>query len=77
MASWARLLLLVALVLQLWSAVHAEEEAAEKSESAEKSEDKAIDGFSEADRSKMTESSEKHEFQAEVSRLMDIIINKK
>jgi len=34
-----------------------------------------VDGFSEADRSKMADSSEKHEFQAEVSRLMDIIIN--
>merc|ERR1712078_488891 len=33
------------------------------------------DGFSTADREKMTEGSEKHEFQAEVSRLMDIIIN--
>merc|ERR1711939_335491 len=33
------------------------------------------DGFSSSDREKMTESSEKHEFQAEVSRLMDIIIN--
>jgi heat shock protein beta len=38
-------------------------------------ESKAIDGFSESDRAKMTEGSEKHEFQAEVSRLMDIIIN--
>merc|ERR1711870_77899 len=46
------------------------EEAAE-----EKTDDKVVDGFSEADRAKMAESSEKHEFQAEVSRLMDIIIN--
>jgi len=38
-------------------------------------ENKVVDGFSDADRSKMSESSEKHEFQAEVSRLMDIIIN--
>jgi len=38
-------------------------------------EEKAVDGFSDADRTKMSESSEKHEFQAEVSRLMDIIIN--
>jgi len=38
-------------------------------------EDKVIDGFSEADRAKMAEGSEKHEFQAEVNRLMDIIIN--
>jgi len=45
----------------------------EDSEGAE--EDKLVDGFSEADRAKMTEGGEKHEFQAEVSRLMDIIIN--
>jgi len=36
---------------------------------------KIVDGFSEADLEKMGEDSEKHEFQAEVSRLMDIIIN--
>jgi len=36
---------------------------------------KIVDGFSEADIEKMGEDSEKHEFQAEVSRLMDIIIN--
>merc|ERR1711870_152298 len=46
------------------------EEAAE-----EKTDDKVVDGFTEEDRTKMTETSEKHEFQAEVSRLMDIIIN--
>merc|ERR1711870_197167 len=46
------------------------EEAAE-----EKTEAKVVDGFSEADRAKMAEGSEKHEFQAEVDRLMDIIIN--
>merc|ERR1719411_2595377 len=34
-----------------------------------------VDGFSDADRAKMAEGSEKHEFQAEVNRLMDIIIN--
>merc|ERR1711953_1066220 len=38
-------------------------------------EEKTVDGFSEADRAKMAEASEKHEFQAEVNRLMDIIIN--
>merc|ERR1711904_306844 len=38
-------------------------------------EDKVVDGFTDADRSKMADTSEKHEFQAEVSRLMDIIIN--
>jgi len=36
---------------------------------------KLVDGFSESDIEKMGEDSEKHEFQAEVSRLMDIIIN--
>merc|ERR1712216_386999 len=36
---------------------------------------KVVDGFSSADREKMAEGSEKHEFQAEVNRLMDIIIN--
>merc|ERR1711870_168417 len=46
------------------------EEAAE-----EKTDDKVVDGFTEEDRTKMTETWEKHEFQAEVSRLMDIIIN--
>merc|ERR1719410_2678744 len=38
-------------------------------------EDKVVDGFSEADRAQMSEGAEKHEFQAEVNRLMDIIIN--
>jgi len=47
----------------------------EKAEEAVASDEKVVDGFSEADRSKMSEGSEKHEFQAEVNRLMDIIIN--
>merc|ERR1712176_1679111 len=47
----------------------------EKTEEEKPAEDKVVDGFSEADRSKMADSSEKHEFQAEVNRLMDIIIN--
>merc|ERR1712159_425225 len=34
-----------------------------------------VDGFTEEQLSKMNDSGEKHEFQAEVSRLMDIIIN--
>jgi len=55
-------------VLQGWGGVRAEKEAAASSENV-------VDGFSEEDRSKMTEGSEKHEFQAEVNRLMDIIIN--
>merc|ERR1712125_31987 len=42
---------------------------------AKSDDDKVVDGFSSSDRDKMNEGSEKHEFQAEVSRLMDIIIN--
>merc|ERR1711870_47110 len=59
-----------------------DEEAEEKTDAAAddkkeeaSSDDKVVDGFTEEDRTKMTETSEKHEFQAEVSRLMDIIIN--
>merc|ERR1712093_474914 len=44
-------------------------------EEAKTDEEKVVDGFSETDRARMTESPEKHEFQAEVNRLMDIIIN--
>mmetsp|Transcript_72711 Transcript_72711/g.204935 ORF Transcript_72711/g.204935 Transcript_72711/m.204935 type:complete len:803 (+) Transcript_72711:81-2489(+) len=40
-----------------------------------KVEGKVVDGFSEADLGTMAQGAEKHEFQAEVSRLMDIIIN--
>mmetsp|Transcript_14246 Transcript_14246/g.33631 ORF Transcript_14246/g.33631 Transcript_14246/m.33631 type:complete len:798 (+) Transcript_14246:106-2499(+) len=47
--------------------VRAEEEAAPT--------ESVVDGFSESDRAKMADTSEKHEFQAEVNRLMDIIIN--
>eukprot|EP00439_Symbiodinium_sp_Y106_P008622 s16002_g1.t1 len=60
---WSRAWLGLAAVA-LCGLVRAEEEA-----------DKVVDGFSDNDRAKMAESSEKHEFQAEVSRLMDIIIN--
>nr|WHU24049.1 heat shock protein 90 [Dinophyceae sp.] len=56
----------------LWGAVA--DDSAEKSNDGNV-EEKVVDGFSEGDRTKMSESSEKHEFQAEVSRLMDIIIN--
>jgi len=48
------------------------EEAAAKEETKDQ---KAVDGFTEEQREKMASSGEKHEFQAEVSRLMDIIIN--
>jgi heat shock protein beta len=48
---------------------------ADEAEAAATEEEKAVDGFSAADRAKMTEGGEKHEFQAEVNRLMDIIIN--
>eukprot|EP00929_Paragymnodinium_shiwhaense_P025004 TRINITY_DN1522_c0_g1_i3.p1 TRINITY_DN1522_c0_g1~~TRINITY_DN1522_c0_g1_i3.p1 ORF type:complete len:803 (-),score=390.81 TRINITY_DN1522_c0_g1_i3:153-2561(-) len=63
---WSKLLLLG--VATSFSFASAEEEAAA-------TEEKVVDGFNDADRAKMTEGSEKHEFQAEVSRLMDIIIN--
>merc|ERR1719145_370927 len=83
MAHWQRLLLLVLLAVNLLGVVVGEdEEAEEKTDVAadEKKEEassdsKVVDGFSEEDRAKMAEGSEKHEFQAEVNRLMDIIIN--
>jgi len=66
-----KLILVGAILAHLqYTAVLAEEEKAE-----ENTEEKAVDGFSEADRAQMAETSEKHEFQAEVNRLMDIIIN--
>ena len=52
--------------LQLWGVVQGEDASAVE---------KVVDGFSENDRAKMADGSEKHEFQAEVNRLMDIIIN--
>jgi len=61
------------LTFLLQDSVFADEAAAEKGE--ESSDAKAVDGFSESDRAKMADGSEKHEFQAEVNRLMDIIIN--
>jgi len=82
MASWLRLLLLSIFAVNLWGVARAEEgEGEEASEEApaeaeaKSDEEKVVDGFSEADRAKMSEGSEKHEFQAEVNRLMDIIIN--
>ena len=62
-----RVLLCGFLLTASFGRVRAEDEAA--------AEDKVVDGFSGADRKKMQEGEEKHEFQAEVSRLMDIIIN--
>jgi len=56
-------------VLGVWCAL-----GATRAEDAAEAE-KLVDGFSEADRATMTEGAEKHEFQAEVNRLMDIIIN--
>merc|ERR1719183_882961 len=52
-----------------------EEAASEPAAEESSGEDKVVDGFSDTDRAKMGEGSEKHEFQAEVNRLMDIIIN--
>merc|ERR1719499_2542743 len=69
MSIW-RQLFLVGLACVLCTQAEKEEVAEAKSD-----EDKVVDGFSTADREKMSEGSEKHEFQAEVNRLMDIIIN--
>mmetsp|Transcript_22552 Transcript_22552/g.59533 ORF Transcript_22552/g.59533 Transcript_22552/m.59533 type:complete len:787 (-) Transcript_22552:256-2616(-) len=64
MCMWRRILLLGVFGASLHT-VCAEDTADEK----------LVDGFSDDDRAKMSDGSEKHEFQAEVSRLMDIIIN--
>jgi len=71
MARWHRLLLCATMAFAVVGRVAAEEEGA----ASDAEEDKVVDGFTEQDRAKMTEGSEKHEFQAEVNRLMDIIIN--
>merc|ERR1719400_2352923 len=71
-----RIVILALLTSHLFGVIRAEDEAADAaSDDATSTEDKVVDGFSEADRAKMAEGSEKHEFQAEVNRLMDIIIN--
>jgi len=81
MAYLPRLLFVSVLAVHLWCITRAEEgedkagESEEQSDGEAKGEDKVVDGFSEEDRAKMADSSEKHEFQAEVNRLMDIIIN--
>jgi len=81
MAGFRRLVLCGIAAICLLGVAYAEEESedsAEKEEAAvdtKSEEDKVVDGFSTADREKMSEGSEKHEFQAEVNRLMDIIIN--
>merc|ERR1712054_293953 len=61
------------LALSTWDVARADDEEPAAEAAAE--EGKTVDGFSEEDRAAMTEGSEKHEFQAEVNRLMDIIIN--
>merc|ERR1712003_141533 len=70
MSFWRHMLLVGAIAL-----VAARAEESEEATTEEKTDAKVVDGFSEEDRTKMVESTEKHEFQAEVSRLMDIIIN--
>merc|ERR1719361_2740044 len=74
MARLHRMVLVSFLAFHLSGLVHAEEEQAE-GEKKDEQQEKVIDGFSDSDRAKMSETSEKHEFQAEVNRLMDIIIN--
>merc|ERR1719281_915657 len=59
------------LAVGLWDVTRAED--AEGGDAGDA--DRVVDGFSAADREKMAEGAEKHEFQAEVNRLMDIIIN--
>jgi len=73
MARWHRLLLCSAVAICLVGVVFAEDEEAKTEASTD--EEKVVDGFTTAERERMSEGSEKHEFQAEVSRLMDIIIN--
>merc|ERR1719169_136906 len=82
MALWHRLLLCGVVAVCLSGVAFAEDDDAEEAKDDEApaaesktDEEKVVDGFSEEDRTKMTEGSEKHEFQAEVNRLMDIIIN--
>jgi len=78
MTHWQRLVLCGFVALLLSSVVLAQDDEAEKEETASETksdEGKVVDGFSTADRDRMAEGSEKHEFQAEVNRLMDIIIN--
>jgi len=75
MMSWLRLLCLATIAASLHRLVLAEDEITEEAAPAGTPEQKTVDGFSEEDRAKMAEGSEKHEFQAEVNRLMDIIIN--
>jgi len=74
-----RLLLLGLLALGTVGVAYAEDDGDDAKDNAATEsapeEDKVVDGFSAAERDKMAEGSEKHEFQAEVSRLMDIIIN--
>jgi len=72
MMKWRVFLLFGAMAVALLAVARGEDEKVEEEAAAET---KVVDGFSEEDRSKMTDSSEKHEFQAEVNRLMDIIIN--
>jgi len=78
-SSLRRLLLLGLLALGTVGVAYAEDDGDDAKDNAATEtapeEDKVVDGFSAAEREKMAEGSEKHEFQAEVSRLMDIIIN--
>merc|ERR1719203_123731 len=73
MAYLPRVLLLGVGIACLLGVAFAEDEQA--SEEVAEGDDKLVDGFSEEDRAAMSEGAEKHEFQAEVNRLMDIIIN--
>jgi len=69
MARMQRLLLFCCAASSQLLGVFAEDDAPADAEGS------VVDGFSESDRAAMNDGAEKHEFQAEVSRLMDIIIN--
>ena len=83
MKSWKVVFLVFGLLLAFSGELaRAEDDEDEKKDDAgdekkeeEAKEEKVVDGFTEEERNKMSEGAEKHEFQAEVNRLMDIIIN--
>ena len=68
-------LLLVSLLLTSALTEKTIEDLAGSSEDIVKDEGVIVDGYSEAERETMSKSQEKHEFQADVSRVLDILIN--
>jgi heat shock protein beta len=68
-------LLLVSLLLTSTLAEKTIEDLAGSSDDIVKDDGIIVDGYTEAEREQMSKSSEKHEFQADVSRVLDILIN--